>query len=264
MSTIHHRSPPQHYPDQFPNNTYNLDSPLASPEIKDHPTSPNSPFRALPTSPRLGHFEDTSHAIATASSSSLTQNSPRERISPTTLTGFLDQAPSPDRPLHAHSTVPLYGQSSPTEWTPSPTPSEYSPHPHTQPLYSPAPGEDVKREHSVKPPLHLNAYTYDDTSNPFAPRNRAPYEASPTPTTNPVNPLLGNYPLSGGAYARKGREKELGEVRLEGVKARWNGFYDSAGYWLGLYFFFNLGLTLFNKVVLVSFPFPYVSNLCSE
>ncbi|EIW72361.1 hypothetical protein TREMEDRAFT_25821 [Tremella mesenterica DSM 1558] len=34
-------------------------------------------------------------------------------------------------------------------------------------------------------------------------------------------------------------------------------FTDSVGYWLGLYFFFNLGLTLFNKVVLVSFPFPY-------
>ncbi|KAI9638239.1 TPT-domain-containing protein [Dioszegia hungarica] len=34
-------------------------------------------------------------------------------------------------------------------------------------------------------------------------------------------------------------------------------FTDSAAYWLGLYFFFNLGLTLFNKFVLVSFPFPY-------
>lgn len=27
--------------------------------------------------------------------------------------------------------------------------------------------------------------------------------------------------------------------------------------WLGLYFFFNLALTLFNKAVLGSFPFPY-------
>ncbi|KAL7409467.1 triose-phosphate transporter family-domain-containing protein [Mrakia frigida] len=34
-------------------------------------------------------------------------------------------------------------------------------------------------------------------------------------------------------------------------------FKDSEAYWLGLYFFFNLGLTLFNKIVLVSFPFPY-------
>lgn len=36
-------------------------------------------------------------------------------------------------------------------------------------------------------------------------------------------------------------------------------FTDSAAYWLILYFMFNLGLTLFNKVVLVNFPFPYVS-----
>ncbi|WWC66108.1 uncharacterized protein I206_100008 [Kwoniella pini CBS 10737] len=34
-------------------------------------------------------------------------------------------------------------------------------------------------------------------------------------------------------------------------------FTDSVGFWLGLYFCFNLGLTLFNKFVLVSFPFPY-------
>ena len=34
---------------------------------------------------------------------------------------------------------------------------------------------------------------------------------------------------------------------------------ESTGYWLALYFAFNLGLTLYNKVVLVNFPFPYVS-----
>ncbi|OWZ28658.1 hypothetical protein C351_06492 [Cryptococcus neoformans c8] len=34
-------------------------------------------------------------------------------------------------------------------------------------------------------------------------------------------------------------------------------FTESAAYWLALYFVFNLGLTLFNKFVLVSFPFPY-------
>jgi hypothetical protein len=34
-----------------------------------------------------------------------------------------------------------------------------------------------------------------------------------------------------------------------------------------MYFFFNLGLTLFNKVVLVSFPFAYVSRhseICAD
>lgn len=31
----------------------------------------------------------------------------------------------------------------------------------------------------------------------------------------------------------------------------------SQAFWLGLYFIFNLGLTLYNKGVLISFPFPY-------
>ncbi|KAJ3790057.1 TPT-domain-containing protein [Lentinula aff. detonsa] len=34
-------------------------------------------------------------------------------------------------------------------------------------------------------------------------------------------------------------------------------FTDSRPFWLTLYFFFNLGLTLYNKGVLVRFPFPY-------
>jgi hypothetical protein len=32
---------------------------------------------------------------------------------------------------------------------------------------------------------------------------------------------------------------------------------DSQSFWLALYFFFNLSLTLYNKMVLVQFPFPY-------
>ncbi|TFK53097.1 TPT-domain-containing protein [Heliocybe sulcata] len=36
-----------------------------------------------------------------------------------------------------------------------------------------------------------------------------------------------------------------------------HGFYGSEPFWLILYFCFNLGLTLYNKGVLVQFPFPY-------
>jgi hypothetical protein len=36
-----------------------------------------------------------------------------------------------------------------------------------------------------------------------------------------------------------------------------SNFYDSQIFWLGLYFAFNLGLTIFNKGVLLQFPFPY-------
>jgi hypothetical protein len=32
---------------------------------------------------------------------------------------------------------------------------------------------------------------------------------------------------------------------------------DSEPFWLAMYFLFNLGLTLYNKMVLVTFPFPF-------
>lgn len=38
---------------------------------------------------------------------------------------------------------------------------------------------------------------------------------------------------------------------------RINVLAQSAPFWLALYFCFNLGLTLYNKIVLVKFPFPY-------
>lgn len=39
--------------------------------------------------------------------------------------------------------------------------------------------------------------------------------------------------------------------------ARLPRLHESQFFWLALYFFFNLGLTLYNKLVLVRFPFPY-------
>ena len=125
----------------------------------------------------------------------------------------------------------------------------------TSPMWSPA--IDGKKEPSIKPaPFGFEAYNPDLYAHPGA-KNRA---RSPFPQAGPgVNGQAQNglakaeyqpHPLTGGqAYnqvtAKEGRAGE--------------GFYDSVAYWLGLYFFFNLGLTLFNKIVLVSFPFPYVS-----
>lgn len=50
--------------------------------------------------------------------------------------------------------------------------------------------------------------------------------------------------------------KERSTALNQAIESR--SAWDSEASWLGLYFFFNLGLTLFNKIVLVSFPFPYV------
>lgn len=46
------------------------------------------------------------------------------------------------------------------------------------------------------------------------------------------------------------------QIKLPSL-ARPHNFRDSQLFWLGLYFAFNLGLTLFNKGVLLRFPFPY-------
>lgn len=88
---------------------------------------------------------------------------------------------------------------------------------------------------STLPPLPLSPTRPSGAMNPYDPpslhsRKYHPDELSPKPLTNPAQPEQ-------------------------------SGFYDSPAYWLIMYFCFNLGLTLFNKGVLVSFPFPYVSRL---
>lgn len=93
--------------------------------------------------------------------------------------------------------------------------------------YSPA--ADGKKEQSIRSSVPYNADTYDPRRGHH--------------TYNGYHP---NYPLSG-PYKEWTATHEVKEKLT-----------DSVGFWLCLYFFFNLGLTLFNKVVLVSFPFPYV------
>lgn len=49
---------------------------------------------------------------------------------------------------------------------------------------------------------------------------------------------------------------------LENLRARVVSFrlakpFNSSAFWLVMYFLFNLSLTLYNKLVLVAFPFPY-------
>lgn len=111
------------------------------------------------------------------------------------------------------------------------------------PLMSPA--IDGKKEPSIKPPPYdPNLYAYPGAKN----RSRSPF-----PPTNVPNGKTeySTHPLTSQAYNQT-TAREGGQAGA--------GFYDSAAYWLCLYFFFNLGLTLFNKIVLVSFPFPYVST----
>ena len=106
------------------------------------------------------------------------------------------------------------------------------------PIWSPA--MDGKKEPSIKPAT-FGYDSHDATMLAQAnAKNRA--RSSYISTNKPLTGALDSTAIAGGPAASEG------------------GFYDSTAYWLGMYFFFNLGLTLFNKLVLVSFPFPYVGQ----
>jgi hypothetical protein len=75
-----------------------------------------------------------------------------------------------------------------------------------------------------------------------------PHERRDSPAYSD-SPYTDAFPLSGANGIRA--------YPAQDESAASTGFIGSTPYWLGMYFFFNLGLTLFNKVVLVSFPFAY-------
>ncbi|OCF42111.1 hypothetical protein I317_04082 [Kwoniella heveanensis CBS 569] len=100
--------------------------------------------------------------------------------------------------------------------------------------------------------------TFDDvgtgagSANPYDPSHSNRGSWSAASGQNTFSAYGGNFPLTG---RNKEKDSLLGSSPT--VHPTRVPFTDSVGYWLGLYFCFNLGLTLFNKFVLVSFPFPY-------
>ena len=109
---------------------------------------------------------------------------------------------------------------------------------------STAPSASASAQAPLKIPTSRQAYnaprTPGDLDSDLAqfPRDKESFQQGPS-----YHPLTGNNPNTTTPPPSGGKKE----------------FKDSEAYWLGLYFFFNLGLTLFNKIVLVSFPFPYVS-----
>ena len=120
-----------------------------------------------------------------------------------------------------------------------------------------SPAADGKKEPSIKPaPIglglgtHFEKQTYSFDAELY-PRLRGYGVAN---HANPQHAYT-QFPLSGQGAVQL---NDAGVAATAEVEEK-PKLTDMVGYWLGLYFFFNLGLTLFNKVVLVSFPFPYVS-----
>lgn len=143
-------------------------------------------------------------------------------------------------------------------------------------------GEKVGKTSPVleSAPLHTGLFREreEGTNRSRSPR---PTALSPRPNAGAFDPTLQPLPVSPtrpssmmnpydppSLHSRKYHPDELSPVTPMPLSAPLTddaqsqakgGFYDSPAYWLIMYFCFNLGLTLFNKGVLVSFPFPYVS-----
>lgn len=185
-------------------------------------------------------------------SSPMEQSGSRERFSPIRMTGFREQQQqqySPETYGHSHSPNSIHQRqaaSPPKQFTPA----FYDQHQHQHP-HSP----QFNHTHAHATPYQVpTAHSRRQYANP-----------TPTLTNHPSSVFTSPFPLSrthkssdslGNGTAINGKG---GTSAILGA-----GFYDSPAYWLSLYFCFNLGLTLFNKIVLVSFPFPYVSTDWSD
>lgn len=97
--------------------------------------------------------------------------------------------------------------------------------------------------------MGLAAQQEDVSEDPLAKLGYKPLTAPDTPGS-PYNFNLARVQALATAQINR-RDSNVEKVPLT----------ESTGYWLALYFAFNLGLTLYNKVVLVNFPFPYVSDV---
>lgn len=132
--------------------------------------------------------------------------------------------------------------------------------PNTVDLVSPPPSPRISMAHR-SPRIHDQGGTSTSLPAPPCVHRAGPSHektgllsgvpsATPSPVETPYS-VPPRFPLSKGSTTTRPYARALA--------AHFNdGFFESTPFWLGLYFFFNLGLTLFNKLVLVSFPFPYV------
>lgn len=89
-------------------------------------------------------------------------------------------------------------------------------------------------------PLNIQLLSTPPTSTPY----ESFASSSPTPTL--PSPISSPAPTRSTTFSR-----------AYIAPNRWRAFLESEPFWLFLYFLFNLGLTLYNKLVLVRFPFPY-------
>ncbi|BEJ12457.1 hypothetical protein CspHIS471_0209170 [Cutaneotrichosporon sp. HIS471] len=124
-----------------------------------------------------------------------------------------------------------------------------SPHPNGSVAYT----SSAEASNAVHPRGHLPRLQTERGINPGRPLT-PPSEPS-TPRERRDSPAYSDSPYTD-AFLLSNTNSVRAYASQDDANGQ-TGFIGSTPYWLGMYFFFNLGLTLFNKVVLVSFPFAY-------
>ncbi|KAI0050283.1 TPT-domain-containing protein [Auriscalpium vulgare] len=84
-------------------------------------------------------------------------------------------------------------------------------------------------------------------------------EGLPLPTVSPSSSssdLASHFPRS--LSSSTARRHSFNQLLLASGLHKLKRYSDRQSFWLALYFTFNLLLTLYNKLILVSFPFPYI------
>ncbi|ODN90217.1 hypothetical protein L198_06235 [Cryptococcus wingfieldii CBS 7118] len=178
-------------------------------------------------------------------------------------------------PVHTQSSLhPTYTPTRPRTISPRPPSSPSGQHPQAQEssqqgfASSTAYGamqSEAARGRVISPqkdpgaPSPLDPSSSSSSALAYASANG--YDAS-NPYSSPSSTPLRSHHNGGSSkdgyqslFPLTGEESHLGSsptVHQEKVK-----FTDSTTFWLGLYFLFNLGLTLYNKALLMSFRFPY-------
>lgn len=76
--------------------------------------------------------------------------------------------------------------------------------------------------------------------------NRQPYLSLPAPVSSPTSSKLA-FPYTSSILFSRLPSASVWHIQLP----------ETPAFWLSLYFLFNLTLTLYNKSVLIQFPFPY-------
>ncbi|BGO99483.1 ribonuclease III [Rhodotorula toruloides] len=234
--------------------TFDPFAPLSSStSTNGRPPFPQPSSPKMPTSSFASHNESPTVSRAAPPSSLYVPSTPSQGgagiDTPSAAAwGFDNNTPALNRSNSLTVASPAFPPTSPSHIHPSYADSPHAPLLHQSP---PEPTEPPKQLHSAIPIAPESAGGGGDMS--FS--TSTPRSLARTPSPNFGSKSRGGSAQHGHNFS-VGTHSLLSSRQLSGT-SRLAQSLDTPSCWLALYFAFNLGLTLFNKLVLQGFPFPW-------